>query len=656
MLDVVGLDIAGGAKVAVVGHSGAGKSALAAVVGHLLTPDSGDVLLDGVPVRTLAPDARSRAVVYAFARPEPLGRTVRDDITYGLAPGAAGRAESAARAACADNFIERLPDGYGTALTGLALSGGERQRLGLARAAARMAGARVLVLDDATSHLDTVTELLVGRALRTDGTQIVITHRAATAARADTVGWLQDDRYGRSRPTAACGRCLPTGRSSPEEWMPTATGPPTTCRRRRKRKTMSDRARGGKGWRLLWEEIRGRRGALLRLTAWSGLEALPALVTGFVVARALDDGFLAQRPVAGAAWLAVLGVALVCKAAAARAVFAPLCDVVEPLRDGLTRRLVTATVRRAVAAPRTFDASAVAQLTGHIDTVRALTSALLRSVLRMALTVVGALAGALTVAPVVGLIVGPTLLIAVLAFCKAIPAMARRRYAVFLADEAVSWQAGTMVAGVRDIAAAGAYERAAADVVYAAERHARATRAAARTDAIRIAVIMVGCHLPLLALLASAPWLVRRDLLTVGELVSATACLTAGIEPALRAVTSLLGAWGLQLGVAAHRLQEAIADGPLTAVPPHTPPGGTAVRIGHQAQCDHVRLQCDGHARGTGPESDHPARRAPRPRGAERHRQVDAGRSPRRAAPGGLRNRALRRCAAGGHRPRPTAP
>jgi ATP-binding cassette subfamily B protein len=110
------------------------------------------------------------------------------------------RVRAAARAARIDTVIERLPDGYDTRLAGTPLSGGEIQRLGLARA---LGAGRVLVLDDATSSLDTVTEHEVGRALLDAAdrrTRLVVTHRAGTAARADLVAWLD---HGRVRGYAA---------------------------------------------------------------------------------------------------------------------------------------------------------------------------------------------------------------------------------------------------------------------------------------------------------------------------------------------------------------------------------------------------------------------------------------------------------------------
>lgn len=102
---------------------------------------------------------------------------------------------AAARAAGADLFVRRLPHAYGTHLADAPMSGGEVQRLGLARAFAH--AGRLLVLDDATSSLDTVTAREVERALAREirpGTRIVVAHRLSSAARADLVVWLEDGR------------------------------------------------------------------------------------------------------------------------------------------------------------------------------------------------------------------------------------------------------------------------------------------------------------------------------------------------------------------------------------------------------------------------------------------------------------------------------
>ncbi|MFG1754837.1 ABC transporter ATP-binding protein [Streptosporangium sandarakinum] len=202
-LGEIDLVVPGGCSVAVVGRSGSGKSALAALAGRLADPAAGTVLLDGVPLPRLSPGALRRAVGYAFERPVLVGDTVEEAVGLGLDEPDPRAVRRAAREACADAFVRRLPLGYGTRLDDAPMSGGERQRLGLARAFAH--GRRLLVLDDATSSLDTVTERQVAAALagRLGGrTRLVVTHRAATAAAADRVIWLDGGRvrgYGTHR-------------------------------------------------------------------------------------------------------------------------------------------------------------------------------------------------------------------------------------------------------------------------------------------------------------------------------------------------------------------------------------------------------------------------------------------------------------------------
>ncbi|WP_395372734.1 ABC transporter ATP-binding protein [Streptomyces tubercidicus] len=191
----VDLVVPGGTTMAVVGHSGAGKSLLAAVVGRLTEPDSGQVLLDGIPLDEADPAQLRREIGYAFERPALFGRTVGAAIGFGPYEPPAQAIEAAARAAGADPFVRLLPDGYLTPLADAPLSGGEVQRLGLARAFAH--AGRLLVLDDATSSLDSVTELHVRRALVHDvrtGSRLLIAHRVSSAARADLVAWLENGR------------------------------------------------------------------------------------------------------------------------------------------------------------------------------------------------------------------------------------------------------------------------------------------------------------------------------------------------------------------------------------------------------------------------------------------------------------------------------
>lgn len=189
-LSDVDLTVPAGSVVAIVGRSGAGKSTLAAVAGGLVAPDSGEVLLDGVPIGTVQSGQLRSAVGFAFERPALLGPTVGGVIGYGRIT-TRRQTEAAARSARVHDAVSRLPDGYDTRLADAPLSGGEAQRVGLARAFVREP--RVLVLDDATGSLDAVTEAGVVEAIRTSlpgHTRLVVTHRLRTAEHADLVVWL----------------------------------------------------------------------------------------------------------------------------------------------------------------------------------------------------------------------------------------------------------------------------------------------------------------------------------------------------------------------------------------------------------------------------------------------------------------------------------
>ncbi|GAA3043805.1 hypothetical protein GCM10020229_63820 [Kitasatospora albolonga] len=187
LLGPLDLTVPGGRTVALVGRSGSGKTLLAALAGGLRSPDSGLVLVDGVPLAELTTEQRRLAVGYAFERPVLVGATVGEALE-----GAGARETGAARA---DGFLARLPQGAATPLAELRLSGGELQRLGLARLLAQRP--RAVILDDATSSLDLATEHQVTTALAeaTRGhTRLVVAHRPQAAARADLVAWLDNGR------------------------------------------------------------------------------------------------------------------------------------------------------------------------------------------------------------------------------------------------------------------------------------------------------------------------------------------------------------------------------------------------------------------------------------------------------------------------------
>lgn len=195
VLDRLSLDVPAGALVALVGRSGSGKSLVAALAGRLVDPDEGAVLLDGVPLDRVARHELRTEVTYGFERPALLGDTVAGAVALGATRPTREEVVDAAVSARADDFVRHLPAGYDTPLADAPMSGGEAQRLGLARTFAH--AGRLVVLDDVAASLDTVTEHQIGRVLTRrlrDRTRLVVAHRAATAARADLVAWIDGGR------------------------------------------------------------------------------------------------------------------------------------------------------------------------------------------------------------------------------------------------------------------------------------------------------------------------------------------------------------------------------------------------------------------------------------------------------------------------------
>jgi subfamily B ATP-binding cassette protein MsbA len=194
----VTLRIQRGEIVAIVGPSGAGKSTLLDLLPRFVEPASGDVLIDGVPVRRYDRRSLRRALGIVSQHAVLFHDTVMRNIAYGDRAGASREeVEAAARAANAHEFIERLPQGYHTVLgeRGSRLSGGERQRIAIARALLREP--EILLLDEATSSLDAESERLIHEAIgRLAGarTVLMVAHRSSTVAYADRVLRLERGR------------------------------------------------------------------------------------------------------------------------------------------------------------------------------------------------------------------------------------------------------------------------------------------------------------------------------------------------------------------------------------------------------------------------------------------------------------------------------
>jgi ABC-type multidrug transport system fused ATPase/permease subunit len=186
----VDLDVPAGRTVALVGATGSGKTSLVSLISRLYDASSGEVLIDGADVRTV--DLRSLRSAVAVVSDDPFlfSATVAENIAYARPDATVAEIEHAARRAQAHEFIARLPQGLHTPVgeRGLSLSGGQRQRLAIARAL--LADPRVLILDDATSSVDSSTERLIKLALdeaMAGRTTFIIAHRLSTIALADEI-------------------------------------------------------------------------------------------------------------------------------------------------------------------------------------------------------------------------------------------------------------------------------------------------------------------------------------------------------------------------------------------------------------------------------------------------------------------------------------
>jgi ABC-type multidrug transport system fused ATPase/permease subunit len=318
--------------------------------------------------------------------------------------------------------------------------------------------------------------------------------------------------------------------------------------------------------------LRRHRRALFHVLLWSIVDALPALFSGALVAMALDRGFLRHDYLAGLAWLAVLGAAAGARAIAATRIFPWLGAVVEPLRDELVESVVTATLEHAVAGDRS-DLASVARLTSQVETVRNLVSAMLRTMRPIAVTICASLTGLLVLAPAAAAICLPPVVAALALYGVLLWPLSRRQYARVLADERIAGEAGAALMALRDVVACGAESRVAEAVGSSIDAQAAATRALARASAARRLVVAVGGDLPLVLVLAAAPWLTRHAGMTVGDVAGAVTYLALNLLPAMRSLVGTVGSWGLQLAAVFRRLAEATRS-PAVA-PESTKPVGT---------------------------------------------------------------------------------
>ena len=197
ILDDIEFTLDGGETLALVGPTGAGKSTVLKLLLRLYDVDDGAISIDGQDIREVSRTSLRQSIGYVGQESYLFYGTVRDNIAYGSFEATDEEIREAAKAAEAHAFIQNLPEGYDTMVgeRGVKLSGGQRQRLCIARA--MLEDPDILVLDEATSDVDTETEMLIQRSLdqlTTDRTTFAIAHRLSTIKDADQIVVLEDGR------------------------------------------------------------------------------------------------------------------------------------------------------------------------------------------------------------------------------------------------------------------------------------------------------------------------------------------------------------------------------------------------------------------------------------------------------------------------------
>ena len=186
-----------GQKIAFVGSTGAGKTTITNLINRFYDVREGEITYDGINVKNIAKDDLRRSLGIVLQDTHLFTGTIADNIRFGRLEATDEEVRAAAKIANADSFIRRLPQGYETMVTsdGANLSQGQRQLLAIARAA--VADPPVLILDEATSSIDTRTEMLIGRGmdqLMRGRTTFVIAHRLSTVRDADAIIVLEHGR------------------------------------------------------------------------------------------------------------------------------------------------------------------------------------------------------------------------------------------------------------------------------------------------------------------------------------------------------------------------------------------------------------------------------------------------------------------------------
>lgn len=330
---------------------------------------------------------------------------------------------------------------------------------------------------------------------------------------------------------------------------------------------------------VTWAALRARRPVVARLAGWSVVEALPALLSGALVARAVDEGFLAGQPGVGLGWLGLLAGAVLVGAVATGRTYRSLGAVVEPFRDDLAARVVRAALRDATRAGGRADSAAAARLTHQVELVRDTFAGLLMVTRGFLFAAGAALLGLVALDPVVAALVAAPLVAGLAVFLGALPAMAGQQRRYVRAGEELGRAGASALSGHRDVQACGAAGRVVADVGRRVADQAAAERVLSRMSAVRSLSLGVGGWLPLAVLLLAAPRLVDRGL-TAGAVLGALIYVSTGLQPALHALVQGLGGGGLRYVVTLDRILRTCPDPTDEPAPQHDTPSPGAAPAG----------------------------------------------------------------------------
>lgn len=312
------------------------------------------------------------------------------------------------------------------------------------------------------------------------------------------------------------------------------------------------------GRALLRESLRGRGPEVALFAFWSLVEAVPAALSGRLIAWALDRGFLTGHTDRGLAFLGLFGLAVLAGTWGTRQAYLRLAVVIEPFRDELVRRAVHGALRRSAASGLPGEGAAVARLTQQVEIAREAYASVLMAAQGFLVTAGAAIAGLVVLLPAAVPLVLAPLAGTVVVLALSVRRLARRQHDVIVADEELGAAGAAIVGGLRDVAAAGGEDVAEQAVGWRVAHQARATARLARMTALRTLAVAIGGWLPIVLILTRSDWLLRHGAST-GAIIGALTYVLRGVQPALQQLAGGLGGTGVWLLVTLRRIAEATA-------------------------------------------------------------------------------------------------